>query len=328
VADALAVREVTVRSTRRGHHRPVLRGVSLDIGAGEIVGLVGESGSGKTTLCRLIAGLLPERMRRTEGAIILDGRDITAVKASVLHRMRGLSMVFQDPLAALNPVVRVGDQVAEAFVPGRQRRGQRGAAAGLLGQMGLPDAFLSAYPAQLSGGQRQRVMLAMALATDPVLVLADEPTSALDVRTQAQILSLLAGVARRGNVAILLVSHDFGVVSEICQRIYVMYGGEIAETGPTAKILGRPAHPYTERLIEALPSVTRRVAELPVIEGRPPTLSEPLPGCSFFPRCTRGQEGVCTSGTMALAQVAPGHATACILEAGHEREYPTIPPGV
>jgi len=135
-------------------------------------------------------------------------------------------------------------------------------------------------------------------------------------------------VARRGNVAILLVSHDFGVIAEICQRIYVMYGGEIAETGPTAEILRRPAHPYTERLIEALPSVTRRVAELPVIAGRPPTLSEPRPGCSFFPRCTRGQEGLCTSGTMALAQVAPGHATACILEAGHEREYPAIPPGV
>jgi oligopeptide/dipeptide ABC transporter ATP-binding protein len=324
VSDALAVRGVTVRSTRRGHRRPVLREVSLDIGAGEIVGLVGESGGGKTTLCRLIAGLLPERMRLTEGAIVLDGRDTTALKASVLHRIRprGLSMVFQDPLAALNPVIRVGDQVTEAFDPGRRHRGKRGAAAELLRQMGLTDAgrCLSAYPAELSGGQRQRVMLAMALATDPVLVLADEPTSALDVRTQAQILGLLASVASRRNVAILLVSHDFGVISEICRRIYVMYGGEIAETGPTGEILGHPAHPYTQRLIEALPSVTRRVAELPVIAGRPPTLSEPLPGCSFFPRCARGQEGLCTSGTMALAQVAPGHATACILGTAAARE--------
>jgi oligopeptide/dipeptide ABC transporter ATP-binding protein len=324
VTDALTVRGASVRSARRAHRRPVLRGVSLDIGAGEIVGLVGESGSGKTTLCRLVAGLLPERMTHTGGTIMLDGQDITALRGSALHRIRprGLSMVFQDPLAALNPVIRVGDQVTEAFDPGHRRRGTHDAGVELLRQMGLTDVgrCMSAYPAELSGGQRQRVVLAMALATDPVLLLADEPTSSLDVRTQAQILSLLTDVASHRNVAILLVSHDFGVISEICARIYVMYGGEIIETGPTAGILGRPAHPYTARLIESLPSVTRRVPELPVIAGRPPTLEDVLPGCSFYPRCALGQEGVCTSAPMVLAPVTPGHATACILEAAPVRE--------
>jgi oligopeptide/dipeptide ABC transporter ATP-binding protein len=323
---AFAVRDVTVRSARRAHRRPVLHKVSLDVGPGEIVGLVGESGCGKTTLCRLVAGLLPERMTLTEGTIMLDGRDITALKASVLHRIRprGLSMVFQDPLAALNPVIRIGDQVAEALDPsaGRRRPRARDDAAALLRQLGLPDAGqrLSAYPAELSGGQRQRVVLAMALATDPVLLLADEPTSSLDVRTQAQILRLLADVADRRGVAILLVSHDFGVISEICRRVCVMYAGEIVEMGPTAQILTRPAHPYTARLIESLPSVSRRVTVLPVIAGRPPTLEEPLPGCSFYPRCPQGQKELCTVAPMVLTPVRPGHATSCVVETASMQE--------
>ncbi len=324
-ADGLvfSARDVTVRSTRRTYRRPVLHKVSLEISAGEIVGLVGESGSGKTTLCRLAAGLLHEGMKLTEGTITLDGRDITAMPAAALHRLRprGLSMVFQDPLAALNPVIRIGDQVAEAFDrgTGRRRPAVREAAAGLLRQMGLSNAEkrLSAYPAELSGGQRQRVVLAMALATDPILLLADEPTSSLDVRTQAQILELLATVASSRGVAILLVSHDFGVIAEICTRVCVMYGGQIVETGPTGEILSRPAHPYTARLIESLPSVHRRVPQLPVIPGRPPTLEEQLPGCSFYPRCPQGQEELCTSAPMTLDPVTPGHATACIIESSH-----------
>jgi oligopeptide/dipeptide ABC transporter ATP-binding protein len=327
-ADGLvfSARDVTVRSTRRSHPRPVLDTVSLEISSGEIVGLVGESGSGKTTLCRLAAGLLHEGMTLTDGTITLDGRDITAMPAAALHRLRprGLSMVFQDPLAALNPVVRIGDQVAEAFDrgSGRRRTSVREAATDLLGQMGLTDAKnrLRAYPAELSGGQRQRVVLAMALATDPILLLADEPTSALDVRTQAQILKLLVDVASSRGVAILLVSHDFGVIAEICTRVCVMYGGQIVESGPTDEILRRPAHPYTARLIESLPSVHRRVPQLPVIPGRPPTLEEQLPGCSFFPRCPQGQKEVCTSAPITLEPVTPGHLTACIVESSHAHD--------
>lgn len=325
---AVSIRGVTVRSARRAHVRPVLSEVSLDVGPGEIVGLVGESGSGKTTLCRLVAGLLHDGMRLTEGTITLDGRDITALPAKVLHRLRphGVSMVFQDPLAALNPVIKVGDQVAEAFEPRASRRGPgvRQAAVDLLQQMGLAkaDSRLAAYPAELSGGQRQRVVLAMALATNPTLILADEPTSSLDVRTQAQILDLFANVASTRAVAILLVSHDFGVIAEICDRVCVMYGGQIVESGPTAHILSRPAHPYTARLIESLPSVHKRVPELSVIPGRPPALEEQLPGCSFFPRCKIGQEEPCTSAPMVLTPIAPNHTTACIIKITHGASAP------
>jgi oligopeptide/dipeptide ABC transporter ATP-binding protein len=325
---AVSVRGVTVRSARRSHLRPVLSKVSLDVGPGEIVGLVGESGSGKTTLCRLVAGLLQDGMRLTEGTITLDGRDTTALPAKDLHRLRphGVSMVFQDPLAALNPVIRVGDQVAEAFEPRASRRGPgvRQAVIDLLHQMGLAnaDSRLAAYPAELSGGQRQRVVLAMALATDPILILADEPTSSLDVRTQAQILDLLANVASARKVAILLVSHDFGVIAEICDRVCVMYGGQIVESGPTAHVLNHPAHPYTARLIESLPSVNKRVPKLSVIPGRPPALEEQLPGCSFFPRCPMGQEEPCTSAPMELVPIAPGHTTACIIEIAHGPSTP------
>jgi oligopeptide/dipeptide ABC transporter ATP-binding protein len=317
---AFSVSGVSVRSRRRAHLRPVLSNVSLRIMPGEIVGLVGESGSGKTTLCRLAAGLLHDGMQLAQGTITLDGRDITRLPPSALHRLRprGLSMVFQDPLAALNPVIRIGDQVAEAFAAGRDRHrpAVRQAVVELLAQMGLSDAagHLAAYPAELSGGQRQRVVLAMALASAPILLLADEPTSSLDVRTQAQILQLLAGIAADRGVAILLVSHDFGVISQICDRVCVMYGGQIVEAGPAAQLLSRPAHPYTTRLIESLPSVRRRLPQLPVIAGRPPTLEEVLPGCSFYPRGPRGQHDLCTAAPMVLAEVTPGHATACIVE--------------
>ena len=317
----LRVSNVTVRAGGRSLIRPVLNHVSLEIRPGEIAGLVGESGSGKTTLCRLVAGLLHERMTLTSGSITLGGRDVTALAPRALHQMRprGLSMVFQDPLAALNPVMRIGDQVAEAVSV--QRKGRRAdawqEAVELLRQMGLEDPERRArdYPRQLSGGQRQRVVMAMALATDPVLLLADEPTSALDVRTQAQILALLKEVAATRQVAILLVSHDFGVISEICSKVWVMYAGEIVEAGPTGQILGNSAHPYTSRLITSLPSVSHRVPRLPVIAGQPPTLEEQHPGCPFFPRCERGQAEICTTGFLSLQQVAPGHATSCVLAA-------------
>jgi oligopeptide/dipeptide ABC transporter ATP-binding protein len=319
-----AARGVTVRSARREHRRPILHDVSVQIGKGEIVGLAGESGSGKSTLCRLAAGLLREGTMLTDGAVSLNGEDVTLLPSRALHRIRpgGVSLVFQDPMAALNPVRRIGDQVAEAIDPrpGYLRRGARAQAAELLAQMGFPDAQnrMSAYPDQLSGGQRQRVVLAMALASGPALLLADEPTSSLDVRIQSQILRLLATVASDRGVAILLVSHDFGVISEICDRVYVMYGGEIVETGDVDSVLEHPAHPYTARLIESLPSVRRRVAQLPVIPGRPPTLEELTPGCSFRSRCLTARDE-CATTPMKLTAVAPGHETSCIVRAGQAR---------
>jgi peptide/nickel transport system ATP-binding protein len=325
--DAVAVfaaRGVTVRSTRREHRRPILHDVSLEIGRGEIAGLAGESGSGKSTLCRLAAGLLREGTVLAGGTVSLNGTDVTALPSRALHRIRpgGVSMVFQDPMAALNPVRRIGDQVAEAVDPrpGYAHRGARARAVELLAQMGFPDAEsrMPAYPDQLSGGQRQRVVLAMALASEPALLLADEPTSSLDVRIQSQILGLLVAIARDRGVAILLVSHDFGVLSEICDRIYVLYGGEIAEQGDVEAVLERPAHPYTARLIESLPSAARRVGQLPVILGRPPTLDELTPGCSFRPRCLIARDE-CATTPMTLAPVAPGHETSCVVRAADTR---------
>jgi oligopeptide/dipeptide ABC transporter ATP-binding protein len=317
-------RGVTVRSARREHRRPILHDVSVEIGKGEIAGLAGESGSGKSTLCRLAAGLLREGTMLTDGTVSLNGTDVTSLPSRRLHRIRpgGVSMVFQDPMAALNPVRRIGDQIAEAVDPrpGYSRRGARAQAARLLAQMGFPDAEsrMSAYPDQLSGGQRQRVVLAMALASEPALLLADEPTSSLDVRIQSQILRLLATIAKDRGVAILLVSHDFGVISEICDRVYVMYGGEIAEKGDVEAVLETPAHPYTARLIKSLPSARRRVEQLPVILGRPPTLEELTQGCSFRTRCLIAQDE-CATTPMALAPVAPGHETSCIVRAAEAR---------
>jgi oligopeptide/dipeptide ABC transporter ATP-binding protein len=319
-----AVRGVTVRSARREHRRPILHDVSIEIGKGEITGLAGESGSGKSTLCRLAAGLLREGTVLTDGTVSLNGADVTSLPSRALHRIRpgGVSMVFQDPMAALNPVRRIGDQVAEAVDPrpGYSRRGARAQAVELLAQMGFPDAEsrMSAYPDQLSGGQRQRVVLAMALASEPALLLADEPTSSLDVRIQSQILGLLAAIARDRGVAILLVSHDFSVLSEICDRVYVMYGGEIAEKGDVEAVLEGPAHPYTARLIESLPSVRQRVEQLPVIPGRPPTLEELTQGCSFRPRCLIARDE-CATTPMTLAPVVPRHETSCIVRAADAR---------
>ncbi|HWF50767.1 MAG TPA: ABC transporter ATP-binding protein [Solirubrobacteraceae bacterium] len=315
---ALELRDVAVHSTRRDLPRPVVTDVSFAIAVGEILGLVGESGCGKSTLCRAIAGLLPDGMELAEGTIALAGADVTGLSPRAVQRSapRTLSMVFQDPLAALNPVMPIGDQVAEAFMS-RGRLGRRdalSAAAEQLGRMGFPDptARLGAYPSQLSGGQRQRVVLAMALATDPVLLLADEPTSALDVSTQAQILTLLREEARRRGVAVLLVSHDYGVIAEACERVCVMYGGRIVESGPTGSVLGAPAHPYTQRLIASLPSLSRRHTRLPVIPGRPPTLEEELPGCPFYPRCDIGEAGFCDVTDTPLVPLTGGRGTACL----------------
>jgi peptide/nickel transport system ATP-binding protein len=316
------VRRVTVDLTSARRAWPVVEHASLEVRSGEIVGLVGESGSGKTTLCRAIAGLLHEGMRIESGSISLGDVDVTRMPPRALHGMRprGLSMIFQDPLAALNPVMRIGDQIVEALDTRglRSRREARRASVDLLQRMGVDAAErrMAAYPSELSGGQRQRVMIAMAMAGEPRLLLADEPTSALDVTTQAEILALLRELARERGVAILLISHDYGVVSELCEQVNVMYAGRLVESGPTAAILGRPGHPYTSGLIASLPSIERRLDRLPAIRGRAPSAQEKLPGCPFLPRCPQGQPAKCEAAPMTLEPVGNdhGHRSACIIE--------------
>ena len=315
----LDVRGVSITVPGDAGLRPVADGVSLQVRQGEIVGLVGESGSGTSTLCRRIVGLLHDEMRLTAGEVRLNSQPISAMSPYSLHRQRpgGVSMIFQDALSALNPVAQIGDQVLEALYPRRRPAGPeaRVRAAEILERCGLSSASrrLGAYPSELSGGERQRVMIAMAIATEPSLLVADEPTSALDVSTQEQILRLLQDLARDIGLAVLLVSHDYGVVQQICSRVAVMYAGKIVEAGRTQDVLRFPGHPYTARLIESLPSIRYRYHRLPVIPGRPPNLADSLPSCPFYPRCAYGSAPACTEEPIPVRTISSSHWSACVL---------------
>jgi oligopeptide/dipeptide ABC transporter ATP-binding protein len=296
-----------------------VRGVSFGVSAGEAVGLVGESGSGKSITLRALLGLLPTPARVTGGALLLDGVDVLGMPAAAQQRALtdAVSMVFQDSLTALNPVMRVGDQVAE--VP-RRRLGMSKAAARaraieLMDQVGIPDPELRyrAYPHQLSGGMRQRICIAIALSTDPRVILADEPTTALDVTIQAQVLQLIDRLRVERNLGLVLVSHDLAVVSQTCSRIFVMYGGRMVETGPSAGLLGEPQHPYTYALLRSVPDPDAPAERLLTIAGQPPSLVDVPPGCAYAPRCAFARD-VCTARPEPpdLVTTLPGHANACV----------------
>jgi oligopeptide/dipeptide ABC transporter ATP-binding protein len=307
--------------------------VGLTVGRGEFVGLVGESGSGKSLTCRSILQLIRPPGRIARGEIEFEGRDLRAMDADELRRFRGhdVGTIFQDPFSSLNPVFRVGEQLAETLRlnAGMRKREARARATELLDHVGIPDParrYLS-YPHELSGGMRQRVMIAIALAAKPRLLIADEPTTALDVTTQAQILELLARLRREHDMAVLLVSHDFGVIAQVCDRLAVMYGGHVVETGTVGTLYSRPEHPYTRALLESVPSLesagsAQRRAAIP---GQPPELTEILPGCVFAPRC-RFARPECRSISMALQPVGPAHETACPIRP-FAAEYGGAPPG-
>jgi len=318
----LEIRGLTVRfHTARGV-LPAVQDVSLTIGQGEILGLVGESGCGKSVTALSILRLLPPNARIAAGQVLLSengsGRDLAQLPEQELRSIRGarISMIFQEPMTALNPVMRVGDQIGEALLAHglSHRREARAAALDTMRQVAIPDAErrIRQYPHQLSGGLRQRVMIAMALICRPSLMIADEPTTALDVTIQAQILALLAELRERFGLALLFISHDLGVVSQIADRVAVMYAGRIVEHGPAREIFAAPAHPYTGGLLRAAPSLgsepRRRLA---AIEGPVPSLAELPPGCAFEPRCElRAPE--CSVAVPELMEVGPGHWTRCI----------------
>jgi peptide/nickel transport system ATP-binding protein len=249
-----------------GDRRFAIRDVNLQIGASEIVCIVGESGSGKSVTAQALMGLLPPGLEPLGGRVLFDGRDIMRQSADDWRRMRGqeIAMIFQDPMAALNPVMAVGRQIAEQIRAHRPVGGRAALAeaAGLMAQMGLDGSLVSAYPHQLSGGQRQRVMIAMALSLSPRLLIADEPTTALDVTTQAQILALIRKVQAERRMSVLFISHDFGVVSDIADRVAVMRLGEVVEAGPARDVLDRPRHAYTQSLIAAVPRLSGSPAPL------------------------------------------------------------------
>ena len=295
---------------------PALRGIDLDVQPGEAVGLVGESGCGKSVTWLAALGLLPGHAA-VGGSVRLGGQELLGAPAQTLEKVRGgrVAMIFQDPASALNPVIRVGRQVEEAL---RLHRGLTGAAARaeakrLFEQVGIPDpgGRLNSFAHELSGGQNQRVMIAMALAGRPDLLIADEPTTALDATIQAQILDLLRRVQQDHGMALVLISHDLGVVADLCTRVGVMYAGRMIEHGSAEQIFQSPSHPYTQGLLAALPEMIGPRRRLEVIQGAVPNPAEMPPGCAFAPRCTRAGRD-CDAGTPDLRLVTNGHRAACL----------------
>lgn len=288
--------------------------LSFTIMAGEIVGLVGESGCGKSVTSRSLMGLIPQPPGSVRGSIRLEGQELVGQNRRAWQRVRGerMAMIFQDPMTSLNPVYSVGEQVGEAlrFHKGLGRQAAREVVAGLLLQVGLPSERLDAYPHELSGGMRQRVMIAMAIACAPRLLIADEPTTALDVTIQAQILDLLVQLNRERHMALLLVTHDLGVVAEVCQRVMVMYAGRVVEQSAVTDLFRQPLHPYTLGLMHSIPDIERPQARLQPIPGAPPDLVRVPAGCPFHPRCPLVREE-CRSQRPSLRELLPGHLTAC-----------------
>ena len=312
MGEGLAVRDLSV------HVGPIqaVNGLSFELEPGQRTGLIGESGSGKTLTALAIMGLLPDGIHAT-GSAVYGGRDLLAIPEHELCKLRGdrLAMIFQEPMTALNPVMRIGDQVAEPLLIHRRAAGPADAAARateLLRRVGIPDPEEKrrAYPHQLSGGQRQRAMIAAAMACGPDLLLADEPTTALDVTVQAQVLKLLNRLVDEEGATLLLITHDLAVVAQVCQRVLVMYGGHIVESGSAEEVFQGARHPYTVGLMDAIPRLEERPQgrHLRAIPGSVPPLGRFPEGCPFRNRCPRA-DLQCAS-MPPLAEVA-GHPVAC-----------------
>jgi oligopeptide/dipeptide ABC transporter ATP-binding protein len=292
-------------------------GASIQVEAGEAFGLVGESGCGKSMTLRAIMGLLPRPGHIVGGEVLFEGEDLVTASPRRLRDVRGgsIAMIFQEPMTALNPVMRVGDQIAEApqVHLGLSRTAARQRALDLMRRVGIPDPVrrARAYPHELSGGLRQRIMIAIALSCDPKLILCDEPTTALDVTIQDQILKLLLNLRREFGVSVVFVTHDLAVVAETCERLAVMYAGQIVETGTVDEVFREPRHPYTLGLLRSVPDFDSVQDSLSAIQGAPPDLVLPPPGCRFHPRCPFAQDD-CISGEFPLRPLSAGRATACI----------------
>ncbi len=314
------IRDLAVRFATEGGDVHAVRSVSLSVESGRVLGIVGESGSGKSATCRAVLGLLPANAT-VNGSIRFDGLELLGLPDRDLRAIRGrrIGLVFQDPMASLNPVRSIGDQLGEAVTVHEQvsRSELRRRVIEALRDVGFPDAErrLGAYPHELSGGLRQRVVIAMAMINRPVLLIADEPTSALDVTTQIQILELLARITRETGTAVMLITHDLGVAVQACDDVLVMYGGRVVERGPTGELFGRPAHPYSWGLLRSLPSLEVD-GRLHPIRGAPPRLDRASVGCGFAPRCEFVLDRCRTVDPLLLSESdQPEHLLACHLGA-------------
>ena len=315
MTDLLEVRDLTVHFDTEDGLVEAVDGVTFNVRSGEILGVVGESGSGKSVTALALLRLIRPPGRIVHGAVRFEGTDLVGLSEDEMRAVRGtrIAMVFQSPRTALNPVLTVGRQISRLFElhQGASRAEGRARTIGMLKLVGIsePERRARQYAHQLSGGMCQRVMIAMALATSPRLLLADEPTTGLDVSIAAQILELLRDLGRRTGASILLITHDLGVVAEVCDRVAVMHAGQIVEVGAVRTIFARPLHPYTQALVRSIPRIDRDVTMEP-IPGMVPSLLAPPPGCRYADRCPRVLD-VCRRDRPALRAATPNHEVAC-----------------
>ena len=312
--------------TSRGEVQAV-RGVSFELTPGEILGIVGESGSGKSITCMSLLGLLKANGRVVAGSALFEGQDLLKLDDRDLRKLRGdeIGMIFQDPMTSLNPTLTVGEQVIETILRHRSisRAEARQRAIELFELVRIPSAEkrLRSYPHEFSGGMRQRVMIAIALSCDPKLLIADEPTTALDVTIQRQILALLKELQSSFGMAVILITHDLGVIAETADRVLVMYGGMVMEEAPVRRIFARPSHPYTNGLLASIPDLrTGTHQRLTPIPGSPPDMRRPPDGCPFAPRCSHAM-AQCVAALPPIYEVEAGHGSRCWL---HHAEAPRI----
>ena len=312
--------------TSRGDVQAV-RGVSFELRAGEILGIVGESGSGKSITCMSLLGLLKSNGKVVAGSALFEGQDLLKLDDGELRKLRGdeIGMIFQDPMTSLNPTLTVGEQVVETILRHRRisRAEAKKRAIELFELVRIPSAAkrLRSYPHEFSGGMRQRVMIAIALSCDPKLLIADEPTTALDVTIQRQILALLKELQSRLGMAVILITHDLGVIAETADRVLVMYGGMVMEEAPVRRIFARPSHPYTNGLLASIPDLrTGAHQRLTPIPGSPPDMRRPPDGCPFAPRCAHAM-AQCVAALPPIYAVEAGRGSRCWL---HHPEAPRI----
>jgi len=293
-------------------------GVSFSLGTGETIGLVGETGAGKTTTALGILRLVPDPPGKiVEGDVLLNGESLLSYSEKQMRKIRGekIAMIFQDPMTSLNPVMTVGEQISEIVKlhnPKMSKADVYVRAAEMLEMVGIPSDRMTEYPHQFSGGMKQRVLIAIALACDPEILIADEPTSALDVTIQAQVLALLAELKKKLNTSLIMITHDLGVVAEVCDKVAIMYAGEVVEYGTVPEIYKNAKHPYTIGLFESIPDMEKRVRRLKPIPGLMPDPTNLPEGCSFWPRCPHATEK-CKKINPQTVEVSPNHSVKCLM---------------
>lgn len=312
----LTVKNLAVEYRSQGKDVHAVNGVSFELNEGETLGLVGETGAGKTSTAKAILRVLPDvGAKIAAGEVILDGEDLLKLSEKKMQNIRGnkISMIFQDPMSALNPVQTIVEQVAEPirFHNKVSKAEATARAIKMLELVGITSDRVREYPHQFSGGMRQRAVIAIALACEPRLLLADEPTTALDVTIQAQVLDLINDLRKKFNTSMLLITHDLGVVGEVCDKVAVIYAGQVVEYGDKVSLYDHPTHPYTEGLFHSLPDLEKDVDRLTPIEGMPPDPTNLPEGCMFHPRCPYAS-AECKKGSIGLSEVAPGHFSRCL----------------